>query len=236
MLHFVNPAFFKPTVASRLHRLAVVHMGTTAHYTSKQLDLGSRLLSEIKQLSPNANLDALTIEDLSEIDEFHTAGRKGSMLVFPLLKLQPRMHVLDCGSGLGGPARFAAKEYKCHITGVDITQEFVDVATMLTSRIKDIAPSSASFTCASVTSMPIIESQSMDAAYTIHVGMNIHDKLQFFREVYRTLKPGSRFVVFDIARGPNADNVIATFRSATIILQLHKLTILLQTNAGVFGG
>src|SRR5262249_17459725 len=39
-----------------------------------------------------------------------------------------------------------------------------------------------------------------DRAYTIHVCMNIHDKLKLFHEVRRVLKPDGLFTIFDLMR------------------------------------
>jgi ubiquinone/menaquinone biosynthesis C-methylase UbiE len=43
-------------------------------------------------------------------------------------------------------------------------------------------------------------SETFDGAYTIHVAMNIEDKVSLFREVRRLLKPGGTFGIFDIMR------------------------------------
>ncbi|WP_340693934.1 methyltransferase domain-containing protein [Hyphomonas sp.] len=42
-----------------------------------------------------------------------------------------------------------------------------------------------------------------DGAYIMHVGMNIEDKAALFAEVFRVLRPGARFGIYDIMRtGP----------------------------------
>jgi MPBQ/MSBQ methyltransferase len=42
--------------------------------------------------------------------------------------------VLDCGSGLGGPARFVASEYGHDVLGVDLTREYVEAANIISER------------------------------------------------------------------------------------------------------
>src|SRR5437764_15439686 len=41
-------------------------------------------------------------------------------------------HILDIGSGIGGPARYFASRFDCRVTGIDLTPEFCDVARHLT--------------------------------------------------------------------------------------------------------
>ena len=44
------------------------------------------------------------------------------------------MLVLDVGSGVGGPARFLAATYGCQVTGIDLSEPFVDAARYLAER------------------------------------------------------------------------------------------------------
>ncbi|PKG99258.1 class I SAM-dependent methyltransferase [Paraglaciecola sp. MB-3u-78] len=41
---------------------------------------------------------------------------------------------------------------------------------------------------------------SFDGGYMLHVGMNIDDKVSLFAEIFRVLKPGAVFGVYDIMR------------------------------------
>ena len=45
----------------------------------------------------------------------------------------------------------------------------------------------------------------MDAAMTVHVAMNISDKLGLYGEAFRVLRPGGRFVVYDVLQGEGGD-------------------------------
>jgi len=104
------------------------------------------------------------------------------------------------GCGIGGPARFFA-ERGCRVTGVDLTEEFVQVAQRLTRMIK--LDGKAEFRQGSALALPFTAGE-FDGAYMIHVGMNIADKAGVFREVARVVKPGGQFAIFDIMRSGEA--------------------------------
>jgi SAM-dependent methyltransferase len=112
------------------------------------------------------------------------------------------MHLLDVGSGIGGPARTFAEAHDCRVTGVDLTPEFVQAADALTRRCG--LSDRVSFREASALALPFAEA-SFDRATLIHVGMNIEDKAGLFAEVRRVLKPDARFGVYDIMRVSDAE-------------------------------
>jgi ubiquinone/menaquinone biosynthesis C-methylase UbiE len=147
--------------------------------------------------STGIDIEHLTAGDLSMVDEFHVGGLDATKELAAQMELQPGLRLLDVGSGLGGPARYFAAEHGCRVTGVDLTEEFTQVASSLTRRVK--LEAAADFRHASALQMPF-ESATFDRASMIHVGMNIADKDALFREVRRVLKPGALFVVFDLVR------------------------------------
>ena len=116
--------------------------------------------------------------------------------------LLPGSRVLDIGSALGGPARHFAEMFGAHVTGIDLTQEYVDVANELTRRCG--LAERAVFRQASALDLPFTRN-SFDRASLIHVGMNIADKATLFAEVRRVLEPGALFVVYDIMKVGNGD-------------------------------
>ena len=73
----------------------------------------------------------ITIQDLGPVEEFHIGGRQASTDFLDQLDLRPEEFVLDVGCGLGGVARFAASRYGCHITGIDLTQEYVQAGRVM---------------------------------------------------------------------------------------------------------
>ncbi len=138
----------------------------------------------------------LTIDDLAPVDEFHVRGAAATAELIQLLAPTPGMQVLDLGSGLGGPARRLARATGCAVTGVDLSADYCAAGTALTawcglSDLVHLQPGD-------VTDLAALADASFDAAWTIHVGMNIADKEAFYRAVQRVLKPGAAFLIYDV--------------------------------------
>jgi SAM-dependent methyltransferase len=146
---------------------------------------------------------ALTPDDLAAFDQLHTGGAEATRRVIPLLGAGPDDHVLDVGSGLGGPARMLAAVSGARVTGIDLTPHFVARATELTGETNQ--SDRVQFKQASALALPFAGA-TFDRAWHIHMSMNIADKAQMYAEIFRVLKPGGRFVFYDPIRGP-ADEV-----------------------------
>ena len=152
----------------------------------------------------NAGIDLANLQtsDLAAVDEFHIRGRKATLELAERMELGEQARVLDIGSGLGGPARTLAEVYGCHVTGIDLTQEFCDAAETL-SRWVDLSDR-VTFKQGDATNLPF-DNDQFDAAMTIHVAMNIPDKKKMYLEARRVLKPGGIFAVYDVLQGEGGD-------------------------------
>lgn len=168
------------------------------HYSHGALE--GAILDALK--ASGLDIDRLTPSDLANIDEFHLGWRAATVEIARDIHLSRAMHVLDVGSGIGGPARYFAEAHGAQVTGIDLTQEFVDVANALTKRcgLSDLA----TFRQASALALPFAD-HTFDAATLIHVGMNIKDKAKVFSEVFRVLRPHAHFVVYDVMRTAGGD-------------------------------
>jgi ubiquinone/menaquinone biosynthesis C-methylase UbiE len=148
-------------------------------------------------IASGKDIDRLEPSDLSPVDEFHTAGRQATIDLAEQLDFQPGMHLLDVGSGIGGPSRHFAAEHGCQVTGIDLTADYVRTATALSRRVG--LDSKVDYRQASALALPF-EADTFDGAYMMHVGMNIEDKAGAFAEVRRVLKPRATFAIFDVMR------------------------------------
>jgi SAM-dependent methyltransferase len=161
------------------------------HYdTGAMLD---RIRAGLKQAG--ADPERPSPEDLKPVDEFHTGGLEATEALLGPLGIAPETRVLDIGSGIGGTARFVAARYGASVTGIDLTPAFVETAERL-SAMCGLSEATA-FRVGSAYALPL-EDASVDLATMFHVGMNLDDKGQLFREVARVLAPGGRFALFDI--------------------------------------
>lgn len=142
-------------------------------------------------------VDRVTIEDLAPVDEFHIGGRLATEHFLEQLNFNGQKHVLDVGCGLGGAARFAASKYHSTVTGIDITEEYIDTGNALCEWVS--LGESITLKKESALSMSF-QDEAFDGGYMMHVGMNIEDKMTLFTEIYRVLKPGALFGVYDIMR------------------------------------
>jgi SAM-dependent methyltransferase len=169
-----------------------------AHYTHGYLL--QAILDALQQMGKDP--ERFTAMDLVTGDEFHLGWLPATAALAQELDLAPGMHVIDVGSGIGGPARYFADAHKCRVTGVDLTQEFVEVANELTRRcgLGDLV----SFRQGSALDLPF-GAGTFDAATLIHVGMNIADKARLFDNVRRVLKPGGMFCVYEVMRADTGD-------------------------------
>jgi SAM-dependent methyltransferase len=92
-----------------------------------------RLLAALGEAGKD--IEHLTIDDLAPVDEFHSRRRLATEELAALLAPTAGEHVINIGSGLGGPSRYLAATYRCRVSGVDLTAEFVETATALTTRV-----------------------------------------------------------------------------------------------------
>jgi SAM-dependent methyltransferase len=147
------------------------------------------------------DLDSITAQDLTPVDQLHTRGKDATLELAHLAGITPEMRVLDVGGGLGGPARTLATEIGCSVEVLDVTEEFCRAGEMLTTRtgLGDLV----SFRYASALDMPHPDA-SFDAVWVQHSSMNIADKERVYAEIHRVLRPGGHLALHEIMAGPVA--------------------------------
>jgi SAM-dependent methyltransferase len=165
--------------------------GVRDHY--RATGLTERLKIALMVLGPQDQ--RLTPHQLGALDQFHTRGLAATAELAERAGITADMSVLDVGSGVGGPARFLAASYGCRVTGIDLSEPFVDAARYLTQRTGQ--SEQVSFHTASALELPFDHS-CFDVALLQHVAMNITDRARLYGEIRRVLKPGGKFATFDV--------------------------------------
>jgi len=159
--------------------------------------LGARILDALRE--SGKDLDALTNDDLSPVAEFHIGGQAATLELAQLAGMGEGMRVLDVGAGLGGPARTLVQHFGVQVTGLDLTEEFCRVATMLSELCG--MQHHVSFLHGNALDMPF-EDAGFDLVWTQQAAMNIENKLQLYKEANRVLAVGGRLVFQEVLRGP----------------------------------
>lgn len=165
------------------------------HYASD--DIAPRLLAALRGAKgPDV---AVTPEALAPLDHFHNRGVVATRELLAMLGAKPDERVLDIGCGIGGPARWIARNAGCFVTGIDLVPEFCAAAEALAAATGQ--QDRVCFLAGSATALPLPDAV-FDRAYSQNVAMNIADKGAMYREALRVLKPGGIFALSNLAAGP----------------------------------
>lgn len=175
-----------------------IERAVARHYAHGSLE--ETILNALADAGKDVN--RLTPKDLAPVDEFHIGGRQATLAFAQAFGVRPGMRLLDVGCGLGGAARYFAHEHGCHVSGIDLSGEYVAVANALAARVG--LDKQVSCQQGSALELPFAEG-GFDGAYMFHVGMNIEDKSRLFREVRRIMTASGVFGIYDVMRIADGD-------------------------------
>jgi ubiquinone/menaquinone biosynthesis C-methylase UbiE len=167
-----------------------------AHYSSGTI--WNRLVEAL--VDDGVDPGSPTVTELAPYDHFHGRGLEGTVGLADGVQIAASDHILDVGSGLGGPARFLADRFDCRVTGIDLTAEFCEVAERLCALTG--LDDRVSVHHGSALGMPF-DDGTFDGAYSMNMSMNIADRDALYREIHRVLRPGGWLVLSELAQGPN---------------------------------
>lgn len=170
------------------------------HYKSQ--NLGDRILSTLTEMGKD--IENLSIKDLAPVDQFHIRGTRATKEMLEMVNINPEYKILDIGSALGGTARFLANETGCEVTGIELVSEYCEVAEMLSEKL-GFDKNKTTFKQGSATNLPFTD-DSFEIVWTEHVQMNVEDKVKFYSEIARVLKPDGKLIFHDIFSGSNTES------------------------------
>jgi SAM-dependent methyltransferase len=159
-------------------------------------DLYNKIIEGLNEIGKD--LSKITPDDLQPVDEFHIRGYVATKELIRLSNFTPDMHILDVGCGVGGSTRRLAHETDCCVTGIDLSDEYIDAAKRLTQLLN--MQERVKFHAASALELPF-DDNTFDGTWSIQMNMNVEDKLGWLKEVYRVLKPGGRAVFYEVCGG-----------------------------------
>ncbi|MDH3942877.1 MAG: methyltransferase domain-containing protein [Anaerolineae bacterium] len=165
------------------------------HYATG--DIRARILKALED--SGVDLEAVSREDLGKFDHMHFGGLDATREMAALVGLTPGMRVLDVGSGVGGPARTLAAEYGCTVVGLDLTEEYVLAAEMLTEMVG--LDDQVSFRQGDALEMPFDDGE-FDVVWFQSSMMNIPQKERLIGQTRRVLRPGGLAAVEGAFKGP----------------------------------
>ena len=145
------------------------------------------------------HLDALTIDDLAPVDQFHTGSMAATVALAELAELSKGAKVLDAGGGLGGPARTLAVRFGCYVTVIDLAESYVEAAKTLTERIG--LGDQVKHQVGNALELPY-DDGAFDVVWTQQSCMNIQDKERLYEGFHRVLAPGGTLAFQEFMAGP----------------------------------
>ena len=160
--------------------------------------LYDRIIEGLQKLGKD--LSKVTLDDLQPVDEFHIRGDVATKELIELSRFTPDMHILDVGCGIGGSTRRLAHQTGCSVTGIDLSDEYIDTAERLTQLLH--MQERVKFHAASALALPF-EDNFFDGTWSLQMNMNVEDKLSWLKETYRVLKPAGRAIFYEVCGNKN---------------------------------
>jgi cyclopropane fatty-acyl-phospholipid synthase-like methyltransferase len=161
-------------------------------------NLYSKIVYGLQKLGKD--LSKVTLDDLEPVDEFHIRGDAATRELIALAQFRPDMHILDLGCGIGGSTRRLSRDTGCRVTGIDLSDEYIETAEKLTLLLG--MQDKVAFRACSALALPF-DDNVFDGIWSLQMNMNVEDKRGWLREAYRVLKPGGRCVLYEVCGNRN---------------------------------
>jgi len=165
--------------------------------------------------------DPIPPEQLFPLDQWHYHGTDAVRAAAEQLGLGPASHVLDIGSGVGGPARYLAHSTGCHVTALELQPELHEIAVDLTRRcgLGDLV----THLCGDALSYPLPDA-AFDAVLSWLAIVHIPDRPRLCGRLVRALRPGGQCYVEDLCmRAPFAAQDLRDLREIVVAVTLTSI-------------
>ncbi len=161
-----------------------------------------------KGIGPN---DPIPPESLFALDQWHYHGTEAIQAAGERLGLGPTSRVLDIGAGIGGPARYLAYTFGCHVTALELQADLHAIGVDLTKR-SGLADR-VTQVCGDALTTPIPD-RAFDAAVSWLAVLHIPDRPALAARMARALKPGGACFIEDLCmRAPFSPDDLKDLRA-----------------------
>merc|ERR1719487_1309361 len=127
-------------------------------------------------------------------EDFHSSILRHETYLAGRLGVSEGAKLLDCGCGVGGPARNIAKFTGAHVTGVTINNFQVNRGNTLNAQAG--LSDKVNLVQGDFMKLPF-EDNSFDGVYAIEATCHAPDRVGVYSEILRVLKPGGVFATYE---------------------------------------
>lgn len=169
------------------------HLDLVSHFYATHPINERQILDKLAQ--DGIDPSRLTEDVLQAYDQDHYGGPEANDVLAKLAGVDATCHVLDVCSGMGGPARYLAHNYRCRVSGIDLTESRVAGAAKLTRMVG--LDDRVAFRRANALDNPFPD-DTFDVVISQEAFCHIPDKARLIAECVRVLKVGGRMAFTDI--------------------------------------
>ncbi len=148
-------------------------------------DSNKNLFNDYLSLFQKLNICSISTDQLLRFDQIHAGGLTATKKISELINLKPSSKVLELGGGIGGVARYLAKNYNSFVINLDLSLTYSITGLKLTSMTKEQLM--VFFVCSDALDIPFGD-EKFNLVWMQHINMNIFEKGKLLKEIKRVLK------------------------------------------------